>query len=41
MCTDKDCTVLIDLKSNKLINQLKVQSLDFELDKDKIEVSKW
>jgi hypothetical protein len=41
MCTDKGCTVLIDLKSNKLINQLKVQSLDFELEKDKIEVSKW
>jgi hypothetical protein len=24
MCTDKGCTVLIDLKSNKLINQFAV-----------------
>jgi hypothetical protein len=40
-CTNKGCSVLVDLKSNQLINQLKVQSVYFNRSADKIEVLKW
>jgi hypothetical protein len=37
----KGCIVLIDLKSNSFVNKLPVQPVDFVVQPNSIEVSKW